>query len=197
MRAAALPIVVLPMLACGADRAIYSEPGAPGNVESVLESADDGPSDSNAGGLQCPPLPPDRPVVPGLAVGWAAEGTSSTTLQLGTHAFGCGTSVAALFSGAQGCPDLWALELVLPGAPLSPGELELSREHPGVLVHLERSSDGRGCARDTVHSASQGISGRLHILEVNEECIVGELVDVQLPTDDLPDLSGVFVAERC
>lgn len=196
--------LVAPLCACSAERAIYSSPGVEGNVaEALAESLlDDDHEDSagagsaEGGGLRCPPLPEGRPLMPSLSVGWAVEG-ERTLLQFGSHAFACAADIEDEFARADACPALWAFEIDVDIESLEPLERTLGPEHPGTLVHFERSSDGLGCSRDTIHSSSQGFTGTLLIHAVDDDCIVGEFIDLGFPTRDISDLSGVFVAERC
>ncbi|MEM6996117.1 MAG: hypothetical protein AAF721_36760 [Myxococcota bacterium] len=192
-------LLIASLCACGAERTIYNDPGADGNVAAVLEAAanldDDGDDGPSGAGLSCPPLPDGRPLMPDLSVGWAAQGANTTLLQFGTHPFACGVDVAMNFAGADACPPLWAFEILVDTDAVAPGEFELTTDNPGQLVQFERS--GNGCARDTVRSSSQGFRGGIVIHAVNDECVVGEFVDLDFPTDDLADISGVFVAERC
>ncbi len=201
MKRLSITIVAGWLCACGAQRAIYGDPAGEGNVADALDAQAMGDAALDGGasgdGLRCPPLPEGRPLMPHLAAGWAVQGQDTTLLQFGSHPFECGTDIAAEFSRADACPELWAFEVEVGGGELGPSELELSAEQPGTVVQFERSSDGRGCARDTVRSSSQGFTGRLVIHAVNDECIVGEFIDLSFPTNDLADISGVFVAERC
>jgi hypothetical protein len=135
--------------------------------------------------------------MPDLATGWAASQGSTTLLQFGNHAFACGHPVDDAFSSADACPQLWAFEITVPDGVLVPGDVELTADHDATLVQFERSTDGLGCARDTIHSSSHGFRGTLRIHAVDDECIVGEFIDLTFPTDDLTGLSGVFAAERC
>ncbi len=196
--------LAVPLCACSAERATYSSPGAEGNVAEVLdepplddeESAGGGSAEGGGGGLRCPPLPEGRRLMPNLAVGWAREG-ERTLLQFGSHAFSCADDIEDEFSGADACPPLWAFEIDVDIESLEPLDRTLGPEHPGTLVHFERTADGRGCSRDTIHSSNEGFTGTLRIHAVNDDCIVGEFIDLDFPTHDLSDISGVFVAERC
>ena len=197
-----ITIAAWAICACGADRTIYEDEGAAGNLTSVLDpnrdpaDADDDP-DPGSGRLQCPALPEDRPLMPGLSAGWAASQGGTTLLQFSTHPFSCGTAVDDAFAAAEACPQLWAFEISIDDALVAPGDVELAAEHKATLVQFRRGASGRGCARDTINSSSLGFRGTLRIHAVSEDCIVGEFIDLKFPTDDLTGLSGVFAAERC
>lgn len=188
--------------ACGADRTIYEDEGPAGNLASVLDPDGDDPADGDgdvdgSGRLQCPALPEDRPLMPGLSTGWAARQGATTLLQFSSHAFSCGTAVDEAFATAEACPDLWAFEISIDDALVVPGDIDLTAEHEATLVRFQPGASGRGCARDTIHSSSLGFRGTLRIHAIGDDCIVGELIDLMFPTDDLTGLSGVFAAERC
>lgn len=192
-------IAAFALCACGADRTIYEDEGPEGNLAPVVEpDADDAADDdAGAGQLQCPPLPEGGTLMPGLRAGWAAAQGGTTLLQFSSHAFSCGAAVDDAFASADACPDLWAFEISIDDALVVPGDVQLSADHAATLVQFQPGATGQGCARDTIHSSSHGFGGVLRIHAIDDDCIVGEFIDLSFPTDDLTGLSGVFAAQRC
>ena len=192
-------IAALSFCACGAERTIYEDGGPDGNLTAVVDpGADDAAADGAASGqLQCPPLPEGGVWMPGLSAGWAAAQGGTTLLQFSSHAFSCGAPVDDAFASADACPDLWAFEIAIDDTWLVPGDVVLTAEEEATLVQFQRAATGTGCARDTIHSSSLGFGGTLRIHAIDDDCIVGEFIDLSFPTEDLTGLSGVFAAERC
>ncbi len=194
-------IAALLLCACAAERVIYEDDGPDGNLTAVIDpETDDAAADDAAGAsgqLQCPALPQGRPLMPGLTAGWAADQGGATLLQFSSHALSCGAPIDDVFAQAQTCPDLWAFEISVDDAQLVPGDLVLTADQRATLVQFQRADAGTGCARDTIHSSSLGFGGILRIHAIDDDCIVGEFIDLTFPTEDLTGLSGVFAAERC
>ncbi|TPV97091.1 MAG: hypothetical protein B7733_01310 [Myxococcales bacterium FL481] len=176
-------------LACGADPVIYEhrDPDA-GNVAAGLD-----PDDSS---FECAAAPPGHSLMPDLAVGWAVSEPNETRLQLGTHMFSCAGTLGSKIAHATACPDLWAFELAVPDAVFALGTHVIGPEYGGTLIEFTRSPNGEGCARTTVHSTQHAFGGILVLRAIEEQCVVGEFVDLTFPTN-IPDLSGTFVAQRC
>jgi len=183
--------------ACGADRVIYADEGPDGNLTAALEPSDEDPADREASDLACASPPEGSVIMPGLRSGWAVDQGGRTLLQFSNHAMACGVPVEDAFGRANACPELWAFEIAIDDALLVPADVVLSAQQVATLVQLQRGATGEGCSRDEIHSSTLGFGGTLRLHAVDDDCIVGEFIDLTFPTDDLTGLSGVFAAERC
>lgn len=153
-------------------------------------------SEGDSGALDCRELAEKLGLMPDFDSGWAVEG-HRLLVQVGAREFACAADLRDEFYDMPSCPPLWAFEIQVPVDVLDAGTHTLSPDDEGNLVYVERGAGGDGCSRQWIKSAARGFEGQLTVHLVTEGCIVGELVGLEFPSGDVPDLSGAFAAQRC
>lgn len=162
---------------------------------------------------QCGALPDGVDSIAGLASAWAITGpapgedfdgqmlpSDRVRLRFADHALGCDEKYAALTE--ETCSSTWSFAFNLPPAPLVPGVYALDAID-GLLHEMESTVfevDSCGGAGGEVGGGGGpgGIAGEIEIFAVTDDCIVGELRDLDVGTDELAfDRNGGFVAMRC
>lgn len=154
---------------------------------------------------RCGALPAGVQPIEGLTTAWAMSrvpvkqsdalfrvATSSLVLRLSDDGVPCeGTMEPQML----GCPDAWAVDMILRSPAPSPGVFPL----PGYGQGYDLSTAARVGGECTGEQhAGRFEAGQVEIFSVTDECVVGRLVDT---ADDLEDagapIEGGFVALRC
>lgn len=154
---------------------------------------------------RCGPLPEGIEPIGGLRTAWAMNvvpvkdrdatfrvATGSMVLRLSDEGLECDD---ALEPELLTCPDGWATDIALRKAEPSPGRYLLSdMAQDFSLASVWR--EGTECQGE--HSEGYFAAGEVEILSVDDQCVVGRLIDTAdtLEAAGAP-IEGGFVALRC
>lgn len=156
----------------------------------------------------CGTLPEGVDPIPGLTAAWAAESTFTSfdgppsypgiRLRFSDWGFTCDERLPNV---ADECQDSWSFALTLP-IDLAPGVYDLT-EVSGLAFEEtftfgDRNECGGSGGGDGGYDPHDSPGGELEIFFITDDCIAGELRDLDLGQGDpLVEPNGGFVAQRC